>query len=94
VGEVIIVLNLDPVAFFGDAATLGTILIVTTWLVANLALPVYYRRAHPDLFNPVRHVILPLLGVLAIGFPLYELIKPGGRNRSTSSPGSVSRSSW
>jgi amino acid transporter len=69
--------NLDPVVFFGDAATLGTILVAATWLVANLALPVYYRRAHPDLFSPVRHAVLPLLGVLAIGFPLYELVKPG-----------------
>ncbi|MCW2884764.1 MAG: family permease [Streptosporangiaceae bacterium] len=69
--------KLDPIAFFGDAATLGTILIIVTWLVANLALPVYYRRNHPDLFHPVRHLLLPLLGVAAIGFPLYELVKPG-----------------
>jgi amino acid transporter len=69
--------KLDPIEFFGEAATLGTILIVTTWLVANLALPVYYRRNHPDRFRPVRHLLLPLLGVAAIGFPLYELVKPG-----------------
>lgn len=69
--------SLDPVEFFGDAATLGTILVVVTWLVANLALPFYYRRNHPDLFRPVRHALLPLLGVAAIAFPLYELIKPG-----------------
>jgi amino acid transporter len=69
--------TLDPVEFFGYSATLGTILVAATWLVANLALPVYYRRTHPDRFNLVRHGVLPLLGVLAIGFPLYELVKPG-----------------
>jgi hypothetical protein len=38
---------------------------------------VYYRRYHADRFNPVTHLILPLLGVVAFGYPLYELIKPG-----------------
>ena len=48
-----------------------------TYLVANLALPVYFRQHRPDLFAPLRHVILPLLGAFAVGFPLYELVKPG-----------------
>ncbi|WP_269858530.1 APC family permease [Streptomyces sp. RPT161] len=69
--------DIDPVTYFGQSATLGTILIVVTWLVANLALPVYYRRHHPELFSPVRHLILPLAGVAAIGYPLYQLVKPG-----------------
>ena len=65
------------VVFFGEIATLGTILVAFTYLVANLALPVYFRRFHPDRFNPFTHVVLPLLGALAIGYPLYELVKPG-----------------
>jgi amino acid transporter len=69
--------NTDPVTFFGEIATLGTILIALTYLVANLALPVYFRRYHPDRFSPVLHLLLPLLGAVAIGYPLYELIKPG-----------------
>jgi amino acid transporter len=55
----------------------GTILIALTYLVANLALPVYFRRFHRERFDPVRHLLLPLLGALAIGYPLYELVKPG-----------------
>ena len=43
----------------------------------NLALPVYYHKVHPDQFSMLRHLILPLLGVAAIAFPLYELVKPG-----------------
>jgi amino acid transporter len=70
----------DPngtVVFFGEIATLGTILVALTYLVANLALPVYFRRFHPDRFSPVTHLVLPLLGAAAIGYPLYELVKPG-----------------
>ena len=65
------------VVFFGEIATLGTILIALTYLVANLALPVYFRRFHPERFSPVTHLLLPALGALAIGYPLYELVKPG-----------------
>ena len=65
------------VIFFGEIATLGTILVAFTYLVANLALPVYWRRYHPEGFNPITHLILPLLGAAAIGYPLYELVKPG-----------------
>jgi amino acid transporter len=65
------------VVFFGEIATLGTILVALTYLFANLALPVYWRRFHPDRFSLVTHLILPVLGAVAIGYPLYELIKPG-----------------
>jgi amino acid transporter len=65
------------VVFFGEIATLGTILIAFTYLLANLALPVYFRRFHPERFSPITHLILPILGALAIGYPLYELVKPG-----------------
>ena len=69
--------NVPPVTFFGEIATLGTILIALVYLVTNIALPVYYRRHHPEQFSVVRHLILPILGVLAIGFPLWALVQPG-----------------
>lgn len=69
--------TVDPVTFFGDIATLGTILVALTYLVSNLALPVYYRRYHPQQFSVVRHLILPILGIFAIGFPLWGLVEPG-----------------
>jgi amino acid transporter len=69
--------NTDPVTFFGEIATLGTILIALTYLAANLALPVYYRRFERQSFSVVKHLVLPILGAAAIGYPLYELIKPG-----------------
>jgi amino acid transporter len=69
--------SVDPVTFFGEIATLGTILIALTYLVSNIALPVYYWRHHRDQFSAIKHVVLPILGVLAIGFPLWGLIQPG-----------------
>ncbi len=69
--------GLNPVTYFGDSATLGTIPILVVYLATNLALPVYYRKFHPDQFSVLRHLILPVLGVAAIAFPLYELVKPG-----------------
>jgi amino acid transporter len=69
--------NTPPLVFFGEIGTMGTILVIVTYLVANLALPVYYRRYHREMFHPVRHLILPILGAFAVGYPLYELIKPG-----------------
>ena len=55
--------NVPPVTFFGEIATLGTILIALTYLVSNLALPVYYRRYHRDQFSLLKHLILPLFGL-------------------------------
>jgi hypothetical protein len=69
--------RVDPVTFFGEIATLGTILVTLIYLVSNIALPVYYRRYHPDQFSVVKHLLLPILGVLAIGFPLWGLVQPG-----------------
>ena len=69
--------NTDPVTFFGEIATMGTILIALTYLVANLALPVYYHRHERERFSNVKHLLLPLLGAAAIAYPLYELVKPG-----------------
>jgi amino acid transporter len=67
----------QPLVFFGEIGTMGTILVALTYLVANLALPVFFRRHHSERFHPVTHLVLPLLGAFAIGFPLYELVKPG-----------------
>ena len=69
--------NTDPVTFFGEIATLGTILIALTYLVANLALPVYFRRFHPERFSPRHASGAAAAGRAAIGYPLYELVKPG-----------------
>jgi len=67
----------DALVYFGEASTMGTILVLVVYFVANLALPVYYRRHHPEEFSVVKHLVLPLLGAAAIAVPLYYLSKPG-----------------
>jgi amino acid transporter len=69
--------SMDPVNFFAESSTMGTILVLLVYLASNIALPVYYRRYHPAEFRIVRHLVLPLLGAVAIIVPLYYLAKPG-----------------
>ena len=69
--------SMNPETFFVESSTLGTILILVVYFLANLALPFYYRRYLPDQFNVVKHVVLPILGMIAIAVPVYYLVKPG-----------------
>jgi len=69
--------TMDPVNFFGESSTMGTILILLVYLASNVALPFYYRRYRPEEFRVVKHAVLPLIGAAAIVVPLYYLAKPG-----------------
>jgi amino acid transporter len=69
--------SMSAIAFFTESSTMGTILVLVVYFLANLALPFYYRRYRPREFSPVRHVLLPVLGMIAIGVPVYYLVKPG-----------------
>jgi amino acid transporter len=68
---------MNPLNFFAESSTMGTILVLVVYFLANLALPFYYRKHRPAEFSAVKHVVLPVLGMLAIGIPLYYLTKPG-----------------
>jgi amino acid transporter len=69
--------TMSPYNYFAESATMGTILVLVVYLLSNLALPFYMRRHHADQFDVVRHGVLPFLGVVAIGVPMYYLAKPG-----------------
>ena len=69
--------SMNPINFFVESSTLGTILLLVVYFLSNLALPFYYRRFLPAQFNAVKHVILPVLGMVAIAVPVYYLSKPG-----------------
>jgi amino acid transporter len=69
--------SMSPFTFFAESSTLGTILLLVVYFLANLALPFYYRRYRPAEFHPVKHVVLPVLGMAAIAVPVYYLVKPG-----------------
>jgi amino acid transporter/signal transduction histidine kinase len=70
-------LRVNPVTLFAEASTLGTVMIVVVYFVANLALPVYYRRFRPEEFSGWKHIVVPLIGAAAIAVPIYELFRPG-----------------
>jgi amino acid transporter len=69
--------SMNPLTFFVESSTMGTILVLVVYFLANLALPFYYRRYRPEDFRIIRHVVLPVLGMVAIAIPIYYLVKPG-----------------
>jgi amino acid transporter len=69
--------QMSALNFFVDSSTMGTILVLVVYFLANLALPFYYRKYRPQEFNVLRHAVLPVLGMIAVGVPMYYLVKPG-----------------
>ncbi len=69
--------SMDPVTFFVEASTMGTILVLLVYLASNVALPFYYRKFRAAEFNVVKHLVLPALGAVAIVIPLFYLAEPG-----------------
>jgi amino acid transporter len=69
--------SMDPLNFFFESSTMGTILVLVVYFLANLALPFYYRKYRPAEFNVLKHIVLPVLGMIAIAVPVYYLTKPG-----------------
>jgi len=72
--------SLAPLNYFDESGTMGTILILVVYFLANLALPFYYRKYRPAEFNVIKHLVLPVLGMAVIAVPVYYLCKPGQSN--------------
>jgi amino acid transporter len=68
--------NMNGLFYFDESGTMGTLLILVVYFLANLALPFYYRKYRPQEFNVLRHLVLPVLGMIAIAIPVYYLCKP------------------
>jgi amino acid transporter len=69
--------SMSALNFFVESSTMGTILVLVVYFLSNLALPFYYRKFRPQEFNILKHLVLPVLGMIAIGVPMYYLVKPG-----------------
>jgi len=69
--------GVSPLNYFGFAGTLGTIPIILTYMLTNLALPVYIVRHHRSELDVFRHILLPAVGTVVMLFPLWGLIQPG-----------------
>jgi amino acid transporter len=68
--------SMNPITFFDESGTMGTILVLVVYFLSNLALPFYYRKYRPSEFSVVKHAVLPVLGMVAIAIPVYYLCKP------------------
>ena len=69
--------GVSPLRYFGFAGTLGTIPVILTYMLTNLALPVYVIRHHRSELDVLRHMLLPAAGTLIMLFPLRGLVQPG-----------------
>jgi amino acid transporter len=69
--------QMSALNFFVDSSTMGTILLLVVYFLSNLALPFYYRKYRPQEFSILKHAVLPVLGMIAVGVPVYYLVKPG-----------------
>jgi amino acid transporter len=68
--------SMNGLTFFAESGTMGTLLILVVYFLANLALPFYYQKYRPQEFSIVKHLVLPVLGMIAIAIPVYYLCKP------------------
>jgi amino acid transporter len=72
-----LLVGVAPLRYFEFAGTLGTIPVILTYIITNLALPVYVVRYHPSELNPVTHLLLPVMGCLVMLLPIWGLLQPG-----------------
>jgi amino acid transporter len=72
--------SLSALNYFSESGTMGTILVLVVYFLANLALPFYYLKYRREEFSVLKHGILPVLGMVAIAVPVYYLCKPGQPN--------------
>jgi amino acid transporter len=67
-----------------------TLALALVYVAANIGLPIYYRREHPDEFSILKHVVVPLVGtiglVLVVFYSVHPL-RPGGGGRRQ--PGNI-----
>ncbi len=68
--------SMNGLTYFDESGTMGTILVLVVYFLANLSLPFYYHRYRPAEFGVIKHVVLPVLGLVAIAVPVYYLCKP------------------
>jgi amino acid transporter len=69
--------RVPPLDYFEYAGTLGTIPIILTYMLTNLALSVYVFRYYRANLDIVRHLFLPITGTVFMLFPLWGLLQPG-----------------
>ena len=60
---------------YGFTGAIGTVAIVIVYMLSNIALIRYFWRKAER--RVVTHLIIPILGVIALAYPLYSVTAPG-----------------
>src|SRR5206468_10257411 len=60
---------------YGFTGAIGTVAIILVYIGSNIALIRYFWRLRER--NTGTHVLLPLVGIVALGYPLYVVVQPG-----------------
>jgi amino acid transporter len=60
---------------YGWTGSLGTVAVVLVYMLANIGLIKFFWR-DPER-SIWRHVVAPILGIVALGYPLWSVAKPG-----------------
>ncbi|WP_307783207.1 APC family permease [Streptomyces sp. MBT53] len=75
-------LGYDPVTAFLLLATVIVTVVIGVYIVVNLACAGYFLRRRRELLKPVRHLLVPLLGIVAfvpalltaVGLPVFDFV--------------------
>jgi len=74
---VVIGWKMKPLDFYADMGSLGTIPIVLMYLVGNIALPFYMWKHNRAGFNWWTHLLVPVIGLVVLGWSFWGLVQPG-----------------
>lgn len=69
--------SMNPVGLYAECSTMGTIVILAVYVLTSVSLPVFMWRRHRIEFSMIRHVVVPIMGSIALIVPFIELCKPG-----------------
>jgi amino acid transporter len=61
----------------GDEAGISTVPILIVYTLTSLLLPVFIMKRDRANFNPIRHIVIPYIGAIVMGYGVWESIKPG-----------------
>ncbi|OLZ11346.1 APC family permease [Sulfobacillus thermosulfidooxidans] len=64
--------NVGPSNIYGEVATLGTLMLLVGYVLINISAIRYFRTQ----FSWIRHRIIPVLGALAMFWPIYSSLYP------------------
>lgn len=71
-------LAMTPITAFGFFGTMDAILVLLIYVLVNIACIFFFLRKRREKFNPVRHAVIPALGLLiTIGIVAAAVASPG-----------------